>query len=329
MAIVKLTSAKISVGIIVNYVTQKEKTEDKLISGFNCMPESVLDEFDMVKNKFNKQGGRTYYHMIQSFAVDDDITPEKAHEIGLQMAEHCFPGYQVLVATHIDRHHTHNHFVINSVNMLDGKKMNVAPQDLIAIKNYSNYLCEKNGFKTTEAKTDRNREPRWKFEIKMMALRMMKESYSMSDFIRKMRLHGIDVKYNPDYKYMTYTDANGHRVRDAKLFDERLLKENLQTYFWLGGCESPLAETIETYETPKSGDCTTGLDNLILDTLASLPTPEPDFDNYDYYNIDDQVLEVLVLKMRAHGYKVTKSELNKKISYNMPYEQDREQGLFM
>ena len=145
MAIIKLTSGKISVGIIVNYVTQKEKTEDKLISGVNCMPESVLDEFEMTKLKYNKLGGRTYYHMMQSFAVDDDITPEKAHEIGLQMAEHCFPGYQVLVATHIDRHHTHNHFVINSVNMLDGKKMNVAPQDLIAIKNYSNYLCEKNG----------------------------------------------------------------------------------------------------------------------------------------------------------------------------------------
>jgi hypothetical protein len=187
MAIIKLTSGKISVGIIVNYVTQKEKTEDKLISGVNCMPESVLDEFEMTKLKYNKLGGRTYYHMMQSFAVDDDITPEKAHEIGLQMAEHCFPGYQVLVATHIDRHHTHNHFVINSVNMLDGKKMDVAPQDLIAIKNYSNYLCEKNGFKTTEAKTDRNREPRWKFEIKMMALRMMKESYSMQDFIEKMR----------------------------------------------------------------------------------------------------------------------------------------------
>ncbi len=323
MAIIKLTSGKISVGIIVNYVTQKEKTED------NCMPESVLDEFEMTKLKYNKLGGRTYYHMIQSFASDDDITPEQAHEIGLQMAEHCFPEYQVLVATHIDRQHTHNHFVINSVNMVDGNKMNVAPQDLIAIKEYSNYLCEKNGFKTTEAKTDRNREPHWKFEIRMMALRMMKESYSMSDFIEKMRLHGIDVKYNPDYKYMTYTDANDHRVRDAKLFDERLLKENLQTYFWLGGCESPLAETIETYETPKSGDCTTGLDNLIFDTLAALTTPEPDFDNYDYYEVEDKVLDVLVLKMRAHGYKVTKSELNKKISYNTPYEQEQEQGLFM
>ena len=327
MAIVKLLASKSPVSNAVNYVTKKEKTLDKLISGVNCMPESVLDEFEMTKLKYNKLGGRTYYHMMQSFAVDDDITPEKAHEIGLQMAEHCFPEYQVLVATHIDRHHMHNHFIINSVSMLDGKKMNVAPQDLIAIKNYSNYLCEKNGFKTTEAKTDRNREPHWKFEIKMMALRMMKESYSMSDFIEKMRLHGIDVKYNPNYKYMTYTDVEGHRVRDAKLFDERLLKENLQTYFWLGGCESPLAETIETYETPKSGDCTTGLDNLIIDTLAALPTPEPDFDNYDYYEVDDKVIDVLVLKMRAHGYKVTKSELNRKISYNMPYEQDQEQGL--
>lgn len=329
MAIVKLLASKSPVSNAVNYVTQKEKTLDKLISGHNCMPESVVDEFEMTKQKFNKLGGRTYYHMIQSFASDDDITPEQAHEIGLQMAEHCFPGYQVLVATHIDRQHTHNHFVINSVNMIDGKKMDVAPQDLIAIKNYSNELCEKNGFKTTEAKTDRNQEPRWKFEIKMMALRMMKESYSMSDFIEKMRLHGIDVKYNPNYKYMTYTDANGHRVRDSKLFDERLLKENLQTYFELGGCESPLTETIENYETPKSGDCTTGLDNLIFDTLVALPTPEPDFDNYDYADIDDQVLEVLVLKMRAHGYHVTKSELNRKISYNMPYEQEREQGLFM
>ena len=329
MAIVKLLVAKSPINNVVNYVTQKEKTEDKLISGHNCMPESIVDEFEMTKQMFNKLGGRTYYHMIQSFASDDDITPEQAHEIGLQMAEHYFPEYQVLVVTHIDREHMHNHFVINSVNMVDGKKMNVAPQDLIAIKDYSNYLCEKNGFKTTEAKTDRNRMPQWKFEIKITALRMMSESHSMLEFMDKMRLHGVTVKYNPDYKYMTYTDTNGHRVRDSKLFDERLLKENLQTYFELGGCESPLAETILNYETPKSGDCTTGLDNLIFDVLGALSTPEPDFDNYDYYDVDDKDLDILVLKMRAHGIRITKAELNKKISYNMPYDREQEQGLFM
>ena len=327
MAIVKLTSAKISVGIIVNYVTQKEKTEDKLISGVNCMPESVLDEFDMVKNKFNKQGGRTYYHMIQSFAVDDDITPEKAHEIGLQMAENLFPQYQVLVATHIDRQHKHNHFVINSVNMVDGKKMNVTPQDLIRMKNYSNYLCELNGLKTTEAKTYRDKEPRWKYEIRMLALRMMRESYDFFDFLERMKLHGVDIKFNPEHKYMTFTDAAGHRVRDVKLFDERLLKTNIVAYFDVGGDRSPLAATYMNYKTPKSGDCTTGLESVIYSTLAMLPTPKPNFDDYDYYDVDDRTLEYIVHKMKAHGYRITKSELNRKISYNLPYEREQEQGM--
>lgn len=105
MAIIKLSSAKISARIGIDYVCNEEKTLGKLISGKNCMPESCYDEFEMVRNNFNKQGGRTYYHMIQSFAQDDDISPEKCHEIGMQMAEHCFPEFQVLVATHIDKKH--------------------------------------------------------------------------------------------------------------------------------------------------------------------------------------------------------------------------------
>lgn len=109
MAIIKLNSAKISARIGINYVCNKEKTFGKLINGKDCMPESCYDEFEMVRNKFNKLGGRTYYHMIQSFAQDDDISPEKCHEIGMQMAEHCFPDFQVLVATRIDKKHMHNH----------------------------------------------------------------------------------------------------------------------------------------------------------------------------------------------------------------------------
>ncbi len=61
-----------------------------MISGKDCMPESCYDEFEIVRNNLNKQGGQTYYHMIHSFAQDDNISPEKCHEIGMQMAEHCF-----------------------------------------------------------------------------------------------------------------------------------------------------------------------------------------------------------------------------------------------
>lgn len=326
MAIIKLNSAKISARIGINYVCNNEKTLGKLISGKDCMPESCYDEFEMVRNKFNKQGGRTYYHMIQSFAQDDDISPEKCHEIGLQMAEHCFPEFQVLVATHIDKKHMHNHFIINSVSYKDGKKMDVSPQDLIDIKNYSNGLCRENGFVTTEAKTRRNQNPKWKQNIKYWALQMLKESVSMEDFIWNMRMHGIDIKYNSDYKYMTYTDFEGHRCRDAKLFDERLLKKNLEMYFDLGGCNSILAEDIQNYETPKTGNCTDGLTSSIIDLLSNLPNTEP---NEDYYDggLDDIELDKIIEKMRAHGLRITKAQLMHCRNENESQEQDF--GLFM
>ena len=60
----------------------------------------------------------------------------------------------------------------------------------------------------------------------------MAESYSMDEYISKLKELGIYVSYNPDYKYMTYSDAEGHKCRDAKLFDERLLKKNLELYFF-------------------------------------------------------------------------------------------------
>ena len=87
MAIIKFTSGKINPRTVINYVCNKEKTTDKLISGKDCMPESCEYEFAEVKKTFGKTDGRTYYHMIQSFSPDDRITPEQAHEVGMQMAE--------------------------------------------------------------------------------------------------------------------------------------------------------------------------------------------------------------------------------------------------
>ncbi len=281
MAIIKLSSAKISARIGIDYVCNEEKTLGKLISGKDCMPESCYEEFQMVKQNFNKLDGRTYYHMIQSFAQDDDITPEKCHEISMQMAEHCFPEFQVLVATHIDKKHMHNHFIINSVSYKDGKKIDLSPSDLISIKNYSNQLCRENGFITTETKTRRNENPKWKLKIRYWAIKMMQESCDMEEFIWKMSMHGIDIKFNPDYKYMTYTDSEGHRCRDVKLFDERLLKKNLEMYFDLGGCNSILAENILDYQTPTTGNCTDGLIGNIFEMLSNLPTIESNEDYYD------------------------------------------------
>ena len=309
MAIIKFTSGKINPRTVINYVCNKEKTTDKLISGKDCMPESCEYEFAEVKKAFEKTDGRTYYHMIQSFSPDDRITPKQAHEVGLQMAE-LFEGYQVLVVTHTNKAHIHNHLVINSVNFENGKKLTISNQELEEIKNYSNSICLQNGWDVTEAKTRRNRNPKWKQIIIEDALTAMAESYSMDEYISKLKELGIYVSYNPDYKYMTYSDAEGHKCRDAKLFDERLLKKNLELYFDLGGAETLIGDTILDYQTPKSGNCTDGLTNLITNFIDTIQADEEDFDD-TYYIHDRKKLEKIVEKMRARGSKITLAKLIK------------------
>lgn len=309
MAIIKFTSGKINPRTVINYVCNKEKTTDKLISGKDCMPESCEYEFAEVKKTFGKTDGRTYYHMIQSFSPDDRITPEQAHEVGLKMAE-LFEGYQVLVVTHTNKAHTHNHLVINSVNFENGKKLTISNQELERIKNYSNSICLKNGWDVTEAKTRRNRNPKWKQIIIEDALTAMAESYSMDEYISKLKEFGVYVSYNPDYKYMTYSDAEGHKCRDAKLFDERLLKKNLELYFDLGGAETLIGDTILDYETPKLGNCTDGLTNLITNFIDTIQADEEEYDD-TYYIHDRKKLEKIVEKMRARGSKITLAKLIK------------------
>lgn len=309
MAIIKFTSGKINPRTVINYVCNKEKTTDKLISGKDCMPESCEYEFAEVKKAFGKTDGRTYYHMIQSFSPDDRITPEQAHEVGLQMAE-LFEGYQVLVVTHTNKAHIHNHLVINSVNFENGKKLTISNQELEEIKNYSNSICLQNGWDVTEAKTRRNRNPKWKQIIIEDALTAMAKSYSMDEYISKLKELGIYVSYNPDYKYMTYSDAEGHKCRDAKLFDERLLKKNLELYFDLGGAETLIGDTILDYETPKSGNCTDGLTNLITNFIDTIQADEEEYDD-TYYIHDRKKLEKIVQKMRARGSKITLAKLIK------------------
>ena len=309
MAIIKFTSGKINPRTVINYVCNKEKTTDKLISGKDCMPESCEYEFAEVKKAFGKTDGRTYYHMIQSFSPDDRITPEQAHEVGLKMAE-LFEGYQVLVVTHTNKAHIHNHLVINSVNFENGKKLTISNQELERIKNYSNSICLQNGWDVTEAKTRRNRNPKWKQIIIEDALAAMAESYCMDEYISKLKELGIYVSYNPDYKYMTYSDAEGHKCRDAKLFDERLLKKNLELYFDLGGAETLIGDTILDYETPKSGNCTDGLMNLITNFIDTIQADKEEYDD-TYYIHDRKKLEKIVEKMRARGSKITLAKLIK------------------
>ena len=161
MASVKFVAVSRGLGGILDYVTNREKTTDSLITGVNCVAQTARDEFEAVKKQFHKTDGRGYYHIVQSFSPDDPLDFETAHEIGLKFAEY-FQDYQCVVATHMNTDHTHNHIIMNSVNYETGRKFHQSAREMQQVKEFSNQLCLQYGLSITETKADPNRIPAWK-----------------------------------------------------------------------------------------------------------------------------------------------------------------------
>ena len=116
-AIPEKTQTAAAMKRVINYVMQDKKTvyEDddgnrqKLVSGQNCVAESAYHEFMATKRRFHKTTGVFFKQYVQSFSPNCGTTPEQIHQIGLEMAE-SFEGFEVVVATHIDRDHWQDEF---------------------------------------------------------------------------------------------------------------------------------------------------------------------------------------------------------------------------
>lgn len=152
MAVIKAVSSKAGIGQALDYVTKEEKTEDKLVSGLHCEPDTVKDEMQATKELWGKTGGRTYKHFVQSYHEDEHITPEQAHKNAVELAKgtEAWKGHEVLIATHIDRGHIHSHFIVNSVNYEDGHKLQWSKKDLAELKDRCNEQSRQQGLHIPE-----------------------------------------------------------------------------------------------------------------------------------------------------------------------------------
>lgn len=124
-------------------VGEAEELMEQYISGVNCSPTTAREEMIAVKKRFGKEDGIVAFHGYQSFAPGE-CNPEMAHEIGKKLAEELWGSqYQVLIATHLDKaNHLHNHFVVNSVSFLDGKRYHRTNQDYRDMRMVSDRLCK-------------------------------------------------------------------------------------------------------------------------------------------------------------------------------------------
>lgn len=241
MAVIEAISSKANIKRIINYVTQDKKTTANLITGKDCMAESCLEEMLYTKNLYNKTVGRQYIHIIQSFDPKDNLTPSQVHNAGLKLAN-TFNGFQVLVATHIDKEHLHNHLVVNSVSFETGYKIQMSKKDLQYLKDYSDEICAKMGASVIPKKDKTNyikrneyrvaeRGESWKFKLINAIDLSIAESTCKDDFIKTMNKLGYQVNWTDTRKYITYTTPEGYKCRDNKLFEEKYLKGNMEDEF--------------------------------------------------------------------------------------------------
>ena len=241
MAVIEAISSKANIKRIINYVTQDKKTTADLITGKDCMAESCLEEMLYTKDLYNKTGGRQYIHIIQSFDPKDNLTPSQVHNAGLKLAN-TFNGFQVLVATHIDKEHLHNHLIVNSVSFENGYKIQMSKKDLQYLKDYSDEICIEMGASVIPKKDKTNyikrneyrvaeRGESWKFKLINAIDLSMAESTCKEDFIKTMNKLGYQVNWTDTRKYITYTTPEGYKCRDNKLFEEKYLKGNMEDEF--------------------------------------------------------------------------------------------------
>jgi len=269
-AISNKTQNRTAMRKVLNYVMQDYKTVYngvKLVSGQNCIPNSAYSEFMATKNQYSKANGVFFKQYVQSFKPNT-ATPETIHQIGMETAKY-FDGFEVVVATHIDRDHWHNHFVVNSVNCKTGLKIQINEKGLEELRNYSDKICQQFGVETLKPyvkpkqKSVNTREHRaalkgesWKFALMAMIDRAMKHCKTKDEFIRYMKRYGYDVKWQDNYKYITYTCPNNMKCRDIRLHEEKYRKENMELEFRLRG-----AQTKKRYEYQQAAASTEYNDN--------------------------------------------------------------------
>lgn len=234
---------------VLAYTTQGYKTNEKeYITGINCEPSTSLKQMMNTKLSYNKMDGRLAFHAVQSFKPGE-VTPEECHSLGVQLAKQMWGNrFEVVVSTHLDKDHLHNHFVVNSVSWVDGKKFTNCKKDYQKFKNISDKLCRENDLSIVQKPGKGKHYSKWKAEtegkpyfrliVKNDVDYAISQSFSIQDFIREMKILGYEVSNNR--KYLAVKHPDGKKMirlkslsKDGQYSEEQIIERILNNSMFI------------------------------------------------------------------------------------------------
>ena len=231
MAYIKIFPIKVTDKKALDYITNPDKTDEKLlISSFGCSPETADLEFAMTREQTKKngmdKGDNLAFHLIQSFKPGE-VDAETAHQLGQQFADEVLKGkYEYVISTHVDKNHIHNHIIFNAASFVDHRKYVSNKRSYHKICRISNRICQENGLATsmpTEEKgksykenMEYHRGTSWKAKLRVAVDKAIWSSVNYDEFLQKMQLDGYEVRQGkhlsfraPEQKNFTYMKSLG------------------------------------------------------------------------------------------------------------------------
>ena len=232
---------------IIGYVENPEKTNDgSLVTAYQCEPKTAASEFALDKRTYfmrtGKGGGRRdviAYHLRQSFAPGE-ITPEEANRLGQELAKRFTKGdHSFIVATHTDRHHIHNHVIINAVNLACDRKFRNFWGSSKAIRRLNDLICLENGYSIVEHPKGRGQKyNKWLGEKKQPTHRdelreaidiaLMEKPANMEAFLKLLSDTGWEIKRG---KQLSFRKHGQKRFMRMDSLGEEYSEEALNAIF--------------------------------------------------------------------------------------------------
>ena len=276
MAYLKIFPIKVTDKKALDYITNPDKTDEKLlVSSFGCSPETADLEFSMTREIAKKngmdKGDNLAFHLIQSFKPGE-VDAENAHRLGQQFADEVLKGkYEYVISTHVDKKHIHNHIIFNAASFVDHHKYVSNKRSYHKLCRISNRICHENGLATSmptgekgksyKENMEYHRGTSWKAKLRVAVDKAIWTSINYEEFLQKMQLAGYEVRQGkhlsfraPEQKNFTYMKSLGSyyseenvRIRLAKnrskakvpkhLSIEARLYINISTYVTTGNRE--------------------------------------------------------------------------------------------
>ena len=205
MAVTKTHPIKSTLKAAIDYICNPDKTDGKLlVSAFGCAAETADIEFEWTRRHAIDKGTHLGRHLIQAFEPGE-VSPEEAHEIGMQLAKEILGGkYEFVLTTHIDKGHIHNHLIFNAVSITDHKYYHSNKRSYHEIRRASDRLCREHGLSVIIPGRDKGKSyiehqavqngTSYKAKLKAAIDWLIPTSSNLEDLLARLQREGYEVK---------------------------------------------------------------------------------------------------------------------------------------